>query len=464
MSSFAITSRPPIEIAAWQARVRGLMAMMTTLVVSAFALAGVALAEMSLANWWDGIQGGGQPNLQDRDDTDRPQRTVEPLNDLRASPIPLRSDEMLNALADAIGRYEKIVAAGGWPLVPEGRMMRAGDDDPRVPILRKRLRISGDMRARGQYYDSQTFDSELEEGLRRFQSRNGIRPTGRVERSVYAVLNKTADERLAQLRLNYTRLQNLLVGVEERYILVNVPAFQLEAVERYDVAMRHRVIVGRPGRDTPVLKSTIKALNFFPFWRVPESVAHLDLIPRLRKEPQYLVNEGIRVYDGFNGPELDALAIDWNAPQVFNYKFKQDPGDKNALGLVRIDMQNEHGVYMHDTPMKPLFDQRSRAFSAGCVRVQDVFRLVDWIAKYEAGWEQPGRAEAVVQGGLPLDVNLSRPLPVYFAYITAWAEPETGGIQFRPDIYGQDGSALAAAGQFADPEDAPPPSAASLAP
>lgn len=414
-------------------------------------------------NWWEGIQGSGQPNY-DGETRERPARVVEPLNDLRTGPIPLRSEEMLDALGQAMERYQKIVDSGGWPIVPPGRMMRAGDEDERVPILRKRLRISGDMKTRGQYYDSQTFDSELEEAVKRFQLYNGIRPTGRIERSVYAVLNRTAQERLAQLKLNYDRINALLSGVEDRYILVNIPAFQLEAVEKFDVQQRHRVIVGRPGRDSPVLKSTVKALNFFPYWRVPDSVAHLDLIPRLKKEPEYLINEGIRVFDGYNGPEVDRATIDWNSPKVFNYKFKQDPGDKNALGLVRIDMQNEHGVYMHDTPMKPLFDQRSRAFSAGCVRVQDVFKFVDWIGKYEAGWEQPGQAEAVVQTGQALDVNLSRPLPVYFAYITAWAEPETGRINFRPDIYGQDGNELAAAGHEVDPEDAPPASAASLAP
>jgi murein L,D-transpeptidase YcbB/YkuD len=116
---------------------------------------------------------------------------------------------------------------------------------------------------------------------------------------------------------------------------------------------------------------------------------------------------------------------------------------------------------MHDTPMKMLFDQRSRAFSAGCVRVQGVFDLVDWIARYEPGWEQPGQAQAVVDAGQPLDVNLSRPLPVHFTYITAWAE-RNGDIEFRPDIYGRDGAVDTIAEMDRDPNMAPPP--ASLAP
>jgi murein L,D-transpeptidase YcbB/YkuD len=371
---------------------------------------------------------------------------------------------MLDAMSAAIEQYQRIVDQGGWPEVPAGRMMRAGDEDSRVPILRKRLRVSGDMPAKSQYYSSETFDSELEEAVKRFQSRNGIRPTGRIERSVYAVLNMTAQERLDQLKLNYERLRGLMQGgVEDRYVLVNVPAFQLEAVERYEVQLRHRVIVGRTERQTPEVRATIKALNFFPYWRVPDSVATLDLVPRLKKEPEYLTNEVIRVFDGYNGPEVNPQTIDWNAPQVANYKFKQDPGDKNALGLVRIDMQNEHGVYMHDTPMKKLFDQRNRSFSAGCVRVQEVFQLAEWIAKYEPGWEQPGRVQEVLAQGQALDLTLMRPIPVYFTYITAWAEPSTGRVEFRPDIYGRDHPASSTPRMWVDPDEERPPAAAANA-
>jgi murein L,D-transpeptidase YcbB/YkuD len=395
----------------------------------------------------------------------KPERKPEPLQDLRPDSTPWRSDVMLDAMAAAIERYEKIVADGGWPVVPQGRMMRAGDDDPRVPILRKRLRASGDLPAKGQYYNNETFDGELEVAVRRFQLRNGIRPTGRIEQSVYATLNITAQERLDELKLNYERLRGLMSGgVEDRYILVNVPAFQLEAVERHEVQLRHRVIAGRSERQTPDVRAMIKALNFFPYWRVPDSVAMLDLVPRLQKEPEYVINEVIRVFNGYNGPEVDPNTIDWRSPVVANYKFKQDPGEKNALGLVRIDMQNEHGVYMHDTPMKKLFEQRSRAFSAGCVRVQEVFQLAEWIAKYEPGWEQPGRVKEVLAGGQALDVSLLHPLPVYFAYITAWAEPETGSIQFRPDIYNRNRAATPA-NAFFDPDERPPAGAAdALAP
>jgi murein L,D-transpeptidase YcbB/YkuD len=413
-------------------------------------------------NWWEGINTFGAPDYSGkRASLERTPARQDALNDLRANEVPWRSDEMLAAMEKAIGRYEQIVNKGGWPIIPGNRMMRPGDDEERVPVLRRRLMATGEL-PRSASLNDYMFDSVLEAAVVRFQESNGLRANGRVDQPTLAALNISAEGRLAQLKLNHGRILELVkTPPEERYVLVNVPAFQLEAVERYQTVLRHRVIVGRHGRDTPSLKVMIRNLNFFPYWRVPDSVAQLDVFPRLVKEPDYLQKEHIRVLTGdFNGPEIDATAIDWSTADPRRIKLKQDPGPHNALGLVRIDMQNEHGVYMHDTPMKTLFQQRGRAFSAGCVRVQDVFQLVEWLARYEAGWEQPGRVQMVLDQGQALDVPLSRPVPVYFTYITAWAEPD-GRIEFRPDIYRRDGAAAMA--DVFDP-DAPPPPAQGLAP
>lgn len=430
-----------------------------------FALAAIWSGSSAAAQdgaWWEGITSFGSPDYSGkRSQAERTPPRQDALNDLRPNEVPWRSDEMLVAMERAIDLYQGIVSKGGWPAIPGNRMMRPGDDDERVGALRRRLMATGEL-ARSSSFNDYSFDSEVEQAVVRFQERNGLRANGRVDQPTLAALNITAEERLSQLKLNHGRILELVqTPPEERYVLVNVPAFQLEAVERYQTVLRHRVIVGRNGRETPTLKATIRNLNFFPYWRVPDSVAQLDVFPRLVKEPDYLSKEHIRVISGdFNGPELDPTSIDWSQADAKRIKLKQDPGPQNALGLVRIDMANEHGVYMHDTPMKPLFQQRARAFSAGCVRVQDVFELVEWLARFEPGWEQPGRAQAVLDQGMALDVPLSRPIPVYFAYITAWAEPD-GRIEFRPDIYRRDG-AVAMADVF-DP-DAPPPPSQGLAP
>jgi murein L,D-transpeptidase YcbB/YkuD len=421
-------------------------------ILASLAISGVCSTTTAAAesDFWSAIQGfGGSTNEPRKRET-----VADTANDLRPNKTPFRSEEMLNAIDAVYARYQKIATTGGWPIIPGNRMIRPADDDERVPALRRRLAAEGYLK-RPSGYDNYSYDSELEAAVKVFQETHGLRPSGRVDRPTLDELNIPVDSRVRQLALNAARLQELMQArPEERYILVNVPAFQLEAVERYDVQLRHRVIVGRTERETPNVRATVRALNFFPYWRVPDSIGKLDLVPRLRKEPDYLEKEKIRVFSAQTAQEMDSRSIDWTQVDPGKIKFKQDPGPQNALGLVRIDMINEHGVYMHDTPMKKLFDQRTRNFSAGCVRVQDVFQLAEWIARYEVGWDQPGRVEAVLQQGQALDLTLSRPLPVYFTYITAWGEPN-GAAQFRPDIYNRDNVNVARGGAQ-DPNDAPP--------
>lgn len=404
-------------------------------------------------NWVESIFGQSPTDRRgERDDRKKP----EALNDLRPNSVPYRSEAMVEALEAAIVRYQAIAERGGWPNIPGTKMIRPEDDDERVPVLRRRLAVTGHLKDGGGTGFS--FDDRLDKAVRDFQESHGLRVSGRVDKPTLLALNVPAQARVQQLNLNLGRLRDLSAGrIEDRYVLVNPPAFQLEAVERGEVQQRHRVIAGRVERQTPIVKATIRALNFFPYWRVPDSVATLDLIPKMRKEPEYIAREKIRVLTrDFNGPEIDQASVDWNSATATQIKFRQDPGPQNALGLMRIDMPNSEGVYMHDTPMKPLFQQRARAFSAGCVRVQDVFKLGEWIARNEMGWDQPGRVEQIIEGGQAMDLTLTHQIPVYFTYITAWAEPG-GSVQFRPDLYGRDGAPMLVAGRDRDESDPPPP-------
>jgi L,D-transpeptidase YcbB len=438
-----------------------------TAALALMATAAYAPADAQAFDWLKGVAGFSS-DPTDKNDPRRDSRTkrdVEvPQRDLRSDPTPMRSEAMLIALQGAIDRYSQIAQRGGWQTIPGTRAMRPGDEDERLPLVRRRLAATGEMRP-PQGYETFSYDAELEAGVRRFQERHGLRISGRIDKSTLQAMNVPVQARIAQLQRNYQRIEELLgQRLEGRYILVNVPSFQLEAVDRGVVEQRHRVIAGKPDRQTPVVRAQVRALNFFPFWRVPDSVATLDLIPRLRKEPDYLQKEQIRVLSGnFNGPEVDATTIDWTQADPARIKFRQDPGPQNALGLVRLDMPNEHGVYMHDTPMKPLFGQAARAFSAGCVRVQDVFDLAAWIAREEAGMDRQ-KIDDILASGMATDITLQRPVPVYFAYITAWAEPD-GRVEFRPDIYGRDGLRELSGDRERDPDaPPPPPSANTLAP
>jgi murein L,D-transpeptidase YcbB/YkuD len=393
-------------------------------------------------NWWQNLEGFGSAGTSEPR-APRPKLRKIPLNDLRPGKMPLRSDEMLVQMDAAIRQFTEQSGGLDWPRMPKVGMLRPDDDHEAVPVVRRILAATGDMPAkiaRGNRR-SYSYDRYVTAAVKRFQERHGLRPTGRLDRPTRAQLAVSPNARLRQLQLNRKRIAALIAGrIEDRYILVNAAAFELEAVEHYEVQQRHRVIVGKPDRQTPDVVATIKGLNFFPYWRVPMSIARKDLFPRLVKEPTYLEKEHIRVLSkSYDGPELDARSIDWRTADAKIVKFRQDPGPWNALGLVRINMPNEHIVYMHDTPLKPLFGQRYRAFSAGCVRVQGVMDLVSWIARYEPGFAESGTVGSVIEQGQPIDVNLTRPLPVHFTYVTAWVEDD-GTMQFRPDIYGRDGA------------------------
>jgi murein L,D-transpeptidase YcbB/YkuD len=432
---------------------------------------GLLAAQPAVAQeqWWEKTFNRSEAPRRTAAQDDEPRagagRQAQQLTDLRPGRVPLRSQEMIEALETAIERYQSIVSRGGWPTIPGTQPIRPEDNDERVALLYRRLAISGEWTRRPvQNLFGTDYSEGMEEAVRRFQENNGLRVSGRVDRQTLQALNVPALARLGQLRVNLMRLRELVTQrAEDRYILVNAAAFQLEAVEHGQVELRHRTIVGKTERQTPTVRATVRALNFFPYWRVPESVATLDLIPRLVNEPEYLQQEKIRVLSGsYNGPEVDAASIDWRQADGKKLRFRQDPGPQNALGFVRIDMPNSEGVYMHDTPMRHLFNQRWRAFSAGCIRVQDVFTLVEWIAKYETGWDRPGRAQDILTAGQAVDVNLTKPVPVYFTYITAWAEPD-GRIVFRPDLYGRDGVRDLGATAERDPGD-PPPTRFTLAP
>jgi murein L,D-transpeptidase YcbB/YkuD len=349
--------------------------------------------------------------------------------------VPFVSEASITALQQAIERYEGIVQAGGWPGIADKVTLRPGDTGVEIATIRRHLMIEGDLpRDSGR---NPTFDNEFLEGLARFQVRNGLRVSGFVDSRTLAALNVSAAERLQQLKTNLTRLRDLMkINKAPRYVLVNVPAFTAQAVAKGELALSSNVVVGKPARATPAVSARIVEINFLPTWSVPDIVARQDLIPKLRKDPAYFNEEHFTVMPDWKAQPLDPATVDWNSPQVVSYKFRQEPGVFNALGVVRINMPNKYSVYMHDTPLKQLFSQSARAFSSGCVRVEKVLDLVAWLLSDQKGWDL-ARVQAQVDRGERLDVKLSKPVPVHFVYITAFATPN-GMVEFRPDIYGRD--------------------------
>src|SRR6185503_7017092 len=186
----------------------------------------------------------------------------------------------------------------------------------------------------------------------------------------------------------------------------------------------------------PDIQSHIVEVNFNPYWTVPVSIVRKDLIPKMQAEPNYLADNHIRIYDQ-HGAELSAQQINWNSQEAINYRFRQDPGDFNSLGSIRINFPSAHGVYMHDTPSKNLFGEDFRFHSSGCVRVQNVRELVTWLLSETPHWSRQ-EIDNAIRSGDRKDARVAKAVPLYWVYVTAWATPD-GVVQFRDDIYNRDG-------------------------
>jgi L,D-transpeptidase YcbB len=357
--------------------------------------------------------------------------------------LPTLSPATVQHTEQAIAQFEGIVAKGGWPEVAQADRMRLGSRNPAVTALRQRLTVSGDLdiHAGG----SDIFDSYVEAGVRRFQARHGLSVDGVVREQTLKSLNVPAAVRLAQLRTNLVRLRSLSGNLGSRFVVCNIPAARIEAIEGGVAVSRHTAVAGKPDRASPDINSKIVEINFNPYWTVPVSIVRRDLIPKMQAEPDYLTSNRIRIFD-MRGDELTPSQINWYSEEAVNYRFKQDPGDLNSLGSMRINFPSKDGVYMHDTPAKGLFGEDMRFHSSGCVRVQNVRELVNWLLMETPGWSRQ-EIDAVIKSGERKDAKVVKPVPLYWVYVTAWATPD-GVTQFREDIYNRDGlSPVAATGR-----------------
>lgn len=349
---------------------------------------------------------------------------------------PTLSADTLATTEQMIARYADLAARGGWGTVSDERL-GLGSRSPGVTALRRRLILSGDLDPTAG--SSDTYDSFVEAAVRRFQARHGLTPTGALNTATIVSLNVPAQVRLQQLEVNIVRLRSYSGNLGERYVIVNIPAATVEAVQGGMVVSRHAAGVGKIDRPSPIFNSRITEINFNPFWTVPVSIIRRDLIPLMQQNPSYLADNRIRIFT-HQGQELAPESVDWNSDEATRYVFRQDPGGEfNSLGFVRINMPNSDAVYMHDTPARGIFGDDFRFVSSGCVRIQSVRELVVWLLAEQEGWDR-GAIDATFRSGERVDVRLSRPVNNYWTYITAWATPD-GAVQFRDDIYNRDGIA-----------------------
>ncbi|MHB0952294.1 MAG: L,D-transpeptidase family protein [Allorhizobium sp.] len=353
------------------------------------------------------------------------------------SNTPILSPSNVMHVQQAITDYQAIVANGGWPQVNPGVKLKIGVVDPSVQVLRQRLMISGDLPRSAGLSDS--FDTYVDGAVKRFQARHGLPDDGVLGEFTLKALNVPADTRLMQLNVNLQRLQDI-VGkqLEARYIMVNVPAAYVEAVENDRVALRNTAIVGRISRPSPLVSSKVSDIILNPYWTAPRSIVEKDIVPLMQKDPTYLARNNIRLIDA-KGNEVAPETIDWFAPKAPNLMFRQDPGKINAMSATKINFPSPEAVYMHDTPTQGLFNKLMRFESSGCVRVQNVRDLIVWVLKNTPGWSRQ-QIEQVIASRVNTPIPMSDEVGVHWVYLTAWSAKDNV-VQFRDDIYQLDGNA-----------------------
>jgi len=341
-------------------------------------------------------------------------------------------------LRTALATYEQIRSNGGWERLDPGPSIRRGDSDPRVPVLRNRLVLEGDLTASaaeaGQHYDRR-----LETAVLRFQYRHGLAPDGVVGKRTVAALNVPVEARIRQLQLNMERWRWYPDSFGERYVWVNIPDFMLTVMEQDWAIQRMRAIVGRTKRQTPNLSGRMTYLEFNPYWNVPGKIARKDILPKIMQDPAYLIRQGFKVFDSWkqDATALNPESIAWDqvSKNHFPFRLRQEPSALNALGQVKFMFPNEQSIYIHDTPGKSLFQRDRRNFSSGCVRVESPLMLARYLLHGQR-WNQD-RVKDTLGSGKRKTVVLKEPIPVHLVYFTAWID-EAGKVNFREDVYGRD--------------------------
>jgi L,D-transpeptidase YcbB len=337
--------------------------------------------------------------------------------------------------------YRRLATDSTLGPVPATGPVRPGDLFPQAPVLRRRLRAMGDFREETADTAAAYLPADAA-AVRRLQRRHGLMPDGILGTATLAALNTPFDRRVRQIELALERLRWLPPLAGRRSLVVNVPAFALFAFDSTGgpglPSRWMKVVVGKAvDTRTPMLYAEMRAVEFRPYWNVPRSILVNELLPTLRRDPDYLRAHRMELVS------VDSLPIgDEVTPAVLRrlsrgeLRVRQRPGPRNALGLVKFDFPNTEGVTLHGTPDTLLFSQARRDFSHGCIRVEDPAGLAEWVLRDRPGWKR-SEIERAMAGSASRRVSLPRPIPVAIYYTTAVAFPD-GTVRFYPDVYGLD--------------------------
>ncbi|MFN3233725.1 MAG: murein L,D-transpeptidase [Alphaproteobacteria bacterium] len=370
-------------------------------------------------------------------------RALESVDDLvdtirTAAPQHFFYDGLMTVLA----RYRDLSENVASTLVPAGAALKPDMTDPRVTLLRQRLEATDEV-GPADPDAADRYNEALVEAVKRFQVRHGLDADGVVGPETLRALNVSFEDRVQQIRVNLERARWVLHDLSDEFLVVNIAGFEVFLVRGGSPVWNSRVVVGRTYRKTPVFKAEMSYLVLNPTWTIPPTILRKDKLPAIAKDVSYLAKNNMQIVDR-TGRAVDPATIDWTQTTArgFPYQIVQRPGPDNALGQIKFMFPNDHFVYLHDTPSRELFGKASRAFSSGCVRVENPLDLAERLLAGQEDWTRETIEKAIATGRLR-NVTLTKKMPIIIMYWTVQPSPAVG-VRFFRDVYERDAAVLAA--------------------
>lgn len=322
-------------------------------------------------------------------------------------------------LKEQLARYHAMAVKGGWqPVTLTGKSIKKGTSSPTLVQIKQTLHLLGDLPVLD---TTPVFNDTLEIAVKSFQERHGYKPDGVIGASFIKELNVPVQQRVQQLLINMDRMRWLPnTPASDNLILVNIPEYMLHMYEGKNKVWDMAVVVGKAGHNTMMFNGDLNQVVFSPYWNVPPSIVKNEILPAMERDPGYLESQNMEIV----GQEGDLPVI------------RQRPGPGNSLGKVKFLFPNSFNIYFHDTPSKSLFERDQRAFSHGCIRLSDPFKMAQYLLRHQPEWT-PERIQEAMNAGEEKYVKLKKPVPVIITYYTAWVD-DAGRLNFRNDIYKHD--------------------------
>ncbi len=349
-------------------------------------------------------------------------------------------------LKSYLAQYIKIAQDGGWKVIKGNTTLKVGSSNPNIPIIRKRLKLVGDLGNCSASMDSTIYDSCMAKAVKRFKLRHGIKASPTIGKEVRLEFKRPISYYIKKMRLNLDRIKWIKREEARVRIELNIPAFRLYLYDGKKLVTTMRVITGKPNHPTPVFSDTMTTIVVNPYWRIPESIVKKEMIKHLVKNPHYYDKQHKFLYDGWGSEanRVNPAKVNWRKykgnKKHIPYHFMQSPGTKNALGKIKFLFPNKYSVYIHDTPGKRKFFKTIRAFSHGCMRIQKPRELLEALALYNSNV----KVDSIMKR-LGTDktkhIPLRRRIPVDITYLTSFVD-DYGNLHFRKDIYGYDRAQL----------------------